>query len=546
MSSRPSPFPVRMAANLIVLACALGMLPVLVSAQANQPKDEVFGGYSWLHPNGYGDRGYRVLDIVDGFDISNTYYLPAAHDLGILIDGSGHFHGSTNPINPVNNGTTGTSVGYILGGLQYKYHGGVAQPFVRAFVGTANMSPDCCSGTRWSGAVGGGGGLDLAITPRFSIRVAQVDYIHSSYIKAVPSVYPAGWNSVRLAAGVVISFGSYYSPPLSCAASATPAEVWAGEPVRVTTAGTNFNPKHPVTYAWTVNGGKLSSANTQASDIDTAGMAPGSYAASSTIADPKMRKMNSATCSAPFGIKQPHPPEASCSANPAMIAAGQSSTITMTASSPDGLPLTYAWSATGGQLSGSGSTATLTATNPDAGTTITVTGTVSDGRNPPLTATCTAVVNVSPPQKCISLEDWGMCTFDKDAKRPARVDNECKDVLDKLSLRLQQMSSGQIVIVGYADEQEMAKEPTLGAQRSANIKYYLTTEGSNKIDTGRVQVRQGGSTGKMAHFYFLAEGTLCAGQVEEGTAVNETEVQGQPRKAPAPKKKSKAKPAQGQ
>ena len=42
--------------------------------------------------------------------------------------------------------------------------------------------------------------------------------------------------------------------------------------------------------------------------------------------------------------------------------------------------MTYSWSATGGQLSGSGTTATLTATNADAGNTITVTGTATTDR----------------------------------------------------------------------------------------------------------------------------------------------------------------------
>ena len=269
-------------------------------------------------------------------------------------------------------------------------------------------------------------------------------------------------------------------------------------------------------------------------------MAPGSYTASVTITDTKMKKMNSATCSASFTIKQPQPPVVSCSANPTTIAIGESSTITMTASDPQGWPMTYSWSATGGQLSGSGTTATLTATNTDAGNTITVTGTATDERAS-LSANCTAVVNVPPIQKCVNIEDWGECTFEKDRKRPWRVDNECRDVLDKLSLRLQQMPNGKLDIVGYTDEKEVVKEQTLGGQRSVNVKYYMTTEGSTKVDGSRVTPRQAGTKGKATHFYFVPEGSMCGGQLEEGTVVDETQVQGQPRKAPAPKKKGKAK-----
>jgi hypothetical protein len=541
MSFRISVVPMRTDLMLIVLAFAVGLFPAYVSAQSPvQPVDEVFGGYSWLHPNGYGDLNYRIDDIARGFDISNTYYLPGAHNLGVFIDGSGHFHGSTTPINPLNNGTTGTSVGYILGGLQYKYHTNTLSPFVRAFVGTADMSPDCCGGTRWNVAAGAGGGLDLAIGSRFALRVLQYDFIYSNYDQTFLSGHSTQWNSSRLAGGVVFNLGEYYNPPLSCTASASPAEVWSGDPVKVTTTGTNFNPKHTVTYGWTANGGKLSAANAQSATVDTAGMAPGSYSANATITDPKMKKMNSATCPAPFTIKQPQPPMVSCSANPATIAIGESSTITMTASDPQGWPMTYSWSATGGQLSGSGATVTLTAINTDAGNTITVTGTATDERAS-LSANCTAVVNVPPIQKCVNIEDWDVCTFEKDRKRPWRVDNDCRDVLDKLSLRLQQMPNGKLDIVGYTDEKEVVEEQTLGGQRSVNVKYYLTTEGSTKVDGSRVTPRQGGTKGKATHFYFVPEGTLCGGQLEEGTVVDETQVQGQPRKAPAPKKKGKAK-----
>jgi hypothetical protein len=546
MSSLFSLVPARMFAIVIALAFALCLLGTYATAQANQPKDEVFGGYSWLHPNGYADLGFRVKDIVDGFDLSNVYYLPGGnlgHNLGILADGSGHFNGGTNPINPVNGGNTGTSVGYALGGLQYKYHAETFSPFVRVFLGTASLSPDCCGGTKWSFAAGGGGGFDLAITPMFSIRLAQVDYIYSNYSQRFPSGHDSQWNSIRLASGLVLTLGSYYNPPLSCAASATPAEVWADDPVKVTTTGTNFNPKHPLTYAWTANGGKLSGADAQTATIDTTGMAPGSYSASSTITDAKMKKMNSATCPAPFSIKQPQPPVVSCSANPTTIAIGEASTVTMTATDPQGWPMTYSWSATGGTLSSSGTTATVTATNADAGNTITVTGTATDGRAN-LSASCTAMVTSPAIQKCVNIEDWGECTFEKNPKKPWRVDNDCKDTLDKLSLRLQQMPNGKLDVVGYTDEKEVMKEQTLGSQRSVNVKYYLTTDGPNKADASRIQPRQGGTKGKATHFYFVPEGPLCGGQLEEGTAVDETVVKGQSRTAAAPKKRSaKAKPA---
>ena len=547
MSFRVAIVVARIGFTAIVLTCAACLLDTLASAQNNQPKDEVYGGYSWLAPNGYGDLNFKADNIVEGFDASNTYYLPRWNNLGIVVDGSGHFNGGMSP-RPPTGGSSGTAAGFALGGLQYKFHASPISPFVRAFAGVANISPDCCGGTRWHFAGGGGGGLDLSPWQRVSIRLVQFDYIYSAYPQRADLISSHGdvWNNIRLSAGLVLNLGSYYTPPLSCTASASPAEVWSGDPVKVTTTGSNFNPKHTLTYAWTANGGKLSDANTQTATADTTGMSPGSFSATATITDPKMKKTNSATCSANFTIRQPQPPQVSCSANPATIAIGQPATITMSATDPQGWPMTYSWSATGGQLSGSGTTATLTATNADAGNTITVTGTATTTRSG-LSASCTASVNTPPVQKCVNIEDWGECTFEKNPRKPWRVDNDCKDTLDKLSLRLQQMPNGKLDVVGYTDEKEVVKEQTLGAQRAVNVKYYLTTDGPNKVDAGRVQPRAGGTKGQATHFYFVPEGTLCGGQLEEGTVVDESQVQGQSRSAPAPRHKAKkaaAAPAQ--
>ena len=157
MSSRMGVLPTRAVATSIALALALCLLGVYASGQTDiQPKDEVFGGYSWLHPNGKVDYGYQVENIAKGFDFSNVYYVPAAHDLGILVDGSGHFGEDT-------------EVGYILGGLQYKYHADIFSPFMRVFVGTAYIDPPTYV-PEWNFAVGGGGGFDLNITHRFAVR----------------------------------------------------------------------------------------------------------------------------------------------------------------------------------------------------------------------------------------------------------------------------------------------------------------------------------------------------------------------------------------
>ncbi len=542
MSWRFAAAGMRCAVTAIALGCAVCYLGTFAFAQnACRPEDEIFGGYAALIPNGWGDLDYKVNNIPSAFDASNTFYFPGVPNIGVVVDGSGHFHGGTTPPNLANGSNNSTAAGYALGGFQYKYHTNTVSPFVRVFVGGANISPDCCGGTQWNLAAGAGGGLDLSVNSRFSIRLAQVDYIYSNYNHRYVTDHPTQWNSVRVAGGVVFNLGSYCNLPLSCAVTVapTPTEVWAGEPIRLNVSGTNFNAKHPTNYGWTTNGGKLSSAATQATEIDTTGLAPGSYSVSATMTDPKMKKMNSASCSGAFIIKQPHPPVVSCSVNPSAIGIGESATVTLTASSPDQRPLTYSWSADGGTLNSSGASATLTVADTDLGKTITVTGTASDGVTPPQSSSCTVTAKLPGPEvaKCIIIANWGECTFEKDRKRPWRVDNDCKDTLDKLALRLQQMPNGKLDIVGYTDKKELARNPTLGGQRSVNIKYYLTTDGPNKIDAARIQPRQGGTEeGKAAEFYFVADGKLCTGQVEAGAVVDEATLKGRSRTAPAPKK----------
>ena len=86
------------------------------------------------------------------------------------------------------------------------------------------------------------------------------------------------------------------------------------------------------------------------------------------------------------------PPTVSCSANPAAVTLGGSVAITAVASSPEGRPLTYSWSASSGTISGTGNTATLNTSGAAAGT-ITVTCKVADDQGRSASATTAVTVN---------------------------------------------------------------------------------------------------------------------------------------------------------
>jgi hypothetical protein len=521
--------PKRFFATSIAVAIAVCMMGALAAAQVTlQPRAEIFGGYSWYHPNGYVDWG-KAPDIAHGWNANSTFYFPNARNLGVVIDGSGHYN------------STEVNVGFGLAGLQYKWHNDQFSPFVQLLVGASHISPAGLN-SEWRGTVGGGGGFDLTLTNLFSIRIVQADYLYTSYSPQAFTGHSSTWNSVRLSSGIVINLGNYYTAPLSAACVANPtAPVFAGDPVTVTATGTNFSPKHTLTYGWTATGGKLAAPTAASSSIDTTGLAAGTYTANATITDPKYKKLNSASCSTSFTVKPFTPPNVTCSANPTTVKTGESSTITANATSPDGATITsYAYTASAGTISGNGTSATLnTAGLPGSTVSVTVTATDSHG----LTGSCTTQVGVIEEIKCVNIEDWGECTFEKDPKRPWRVDNDCKDVLDKMALRLQQTPSGKLEVVGYTDEKEVVSEQTIGSQRSVNVKFYMTQDDLGpKADGSRIEPRAGGSKGKATHFYFVPEGGLCSGQVVEGTPVDENAVKGQARKA-APPAKKKAKKA---
>src|SRR5262252_5509046 len=143
--------PKRLIASSIAIAIAVCTMGALAAAQQTlQPRGEIFGGYSWIHPNGYVDWG-KVPDIAHGWNGSGTWYFPQVHNLGIVIDGSGHYN------------STFSNVGLGLAGLQYKWHNDQFSPFVHVLAGAAHISPAGLD-SEWRAAVGGGGGFDLTLT----------------------------------------------------------------------------------------------------------------------------------------------------------------------------------------------------------------------------------------------------------------------------------------------------------------------------------------------------------------------------------------------
>jgi outer membrane protein OmpA-like peptidoglycan-associated protein len=200
--------------------------------------------------------------------------------------------------------------------------------------------------------------------------------------------------------GVIYVFGRGLAvQPVSVSCTINPGEVLAGEPVYATADASNFNPKHTLRYDWSSTGGKITGRDNTA-NIDTNGVAGGSYTVMARISDPQMKQGGDARCMVDFSVKEPpkHPPVVSCSANPATVQTGTSSTISCPCTSPDNVPVTVGgWTASGGSVSGKGSTAALDTSGASTGP-ITVSATCSDTRGLNTQAAAeVAVVNPPPP-----------------------------------------------------------------------------------------------------------------------------------------------------
>ena len=387
---------------------------------------------------------------------------------------------------------------------------------------------------RWGPSLSAGGGMDYDLpfhNHAFGIRLFQADYtyIHEDYgpYVGIPTGGVLGGraniSSAQLSSGILMHFGHIVPPPpvtYSCVAS--PTSAYAGDPITVTGTATNLNPKKTATYAWTSDGGKVSGTSNVAT-VDTTGVNPGNYNVKGTVTE-SQKVGRFADCTVPFTINPLPALALTCSASPSTVAPGGSSTITSVVSDSYGRPVnyTYSYSSTSGSVSGSGTTATLSTTGAAPGT-ITVTCNVSDDKGRNATATTSVTINapVAPPPAATSS---ALCTitFDRDKKRPARVDNEAKACLDDIALNLQRNSGATLVATGNSASTKGGTR--LAAERAVNEKAYLV--GEKGIDASRIMVYTGTDSSNSVQNTLVPSGATAP---STGTAVDESKTKAQPR-----------------
>jgi outer membrane protein OmpA-like peptidoglycan-associated protein len=463
---------------------------------------DVFTGYSYFAPHGTVQTNtyegvpyptsYRAADI--GAIGSVAYFMNKY--VGGVAEYADHSLGNKDTFQDA------------MGGIIFRYPGSMGvTPFVHGLAGASrvggpNAEPNVYHNFTWGPALKVGGGLDYD-TPFFNhhlaIRLFQADfvYVHADFGPQNQTGGRANVDAAELNTGLIYKFGSIVPPPpVTYTCAVNPATVFPGDPVTITGTASNLNPKKTATYTWSGQGVTVK-GDSSTGTVDTASLQPGSFTVTGHVSEGQ-KPGQFADCTANFTVKQFEPPTVSCSANPTTVAPGDSSTITAMGVSPQNRPLTYSYSASAGTISGTSSTATLSTTGAPSGA-ITVTCNVADDKGQTASSTTTVTVNAPPPppEKTKTLCD---ITFDRDKRRPARVDNEAKACLDDVTINAQRTPNASLVVVGNAaaapmpmgkgKHHKMAKMESpekLAAQRAVNTKDYLVTE--KGIDASRISVR---------------------------------------------------------
>ncbi|MDR3745738.1 MAG: hypothetical protein P4K80_06370 [Acidobacteriaceae bacterium] len=538
-------------------ACVVGLSAASLSAQApaapapvktlNPSRVDVFTGFSYFGAHGQlKPAGIPYSSINLGVIGSGAYYVNKYFG-GEAI----YTNHMTNEGNP-NDGVQGVSVGPIarlpMENFTVFAHGLVGGARLGGPNSEAPLSLEHEPYT-WGVALTAGGGMDYDLpffNNRFSLRLFQADYryIHADFgpYVGIPTSGALGGrtnlNAVELSTGIVTHFGHIIPPPpVSYSCSVAPAVGFPGDPVTVTGVVLNLNPKKTATYNWTTDGGVITGSSAIA-NVDTKAAAPGTYTVKGHVSE-GAKPGQSADCSATFTVKAFEPPTIGCSANPSSVNPGDSSTITANAVSPQNRPLTYSYSATAGSISGTSSSSTLSTVGAAPGP-ITVSCNAVDDKGQSVSATTTVTVIAPPPPPAPAAPlASSLCTvnFERDAKRPTRVDNEAKACLDDIALNLQHSPDAKLALVGNASAKEMivkkgkhkkaVKEPVFAAERAVNTKDYLVAD--KGIEASRIVTYTGKADNKTVTTTLIPAGAV--NPVASDAVVNESAVKAVPRTA---------------
>jgi hypothetical protein len=532
------------ACQILLLMAAACIVPSICAAQAasagtsvpSPSRFDIYGGYSYFGPVNSDTYNVDYTSLPAGMVTSFTGYFNRR--FGLQGEYSKFFNDPD------------YCFGAVQGGPVFRFPLGRLVPFAHILGGAAQVGPsyehggstNACS---WGWTATGGFGVDYilpAFHNRLAIRPVEGDFEYADVDfgkQLATNPYSGGVAQItayRLSAGFVIRLGETTPAlPASYGCEAQPVSVYPGDPVTVT--GTTMNLEQgkkllPI-YTWSASGGRIPEKTPTANaTIATDGMGAGDYTVSGHVSEGAAPTQH-AECSASFRVVAYEPPTIACSISPTSIPPGGMATITAVGRSPQNRRLNYSYGASAGQITGTGATATLTAADVGAGT-VNVTCNVVDDLGKSASATTSIAVvapPAPPPPPAPTALKLCSIAFERDRKRPVRVDNEAKGCLDDIALELNRNTGAVLVVVGKHDPTE---KPDAAAERTLNEKQYLVVE--KGIEPSRIELRTGETAGRTVDNVLVPPGATWDPSGTESFDPAQVQRHGQPYAPAAPQK----------
>ena len=539
-------------AALVPVSLVAQVVPAAKGTPAETPpsKWDIFVGYSYVSPRDtvypiqlYGGTApFSFKPESRGLTESVAYFFN--RNVGVQVE-SGQ-HDLFTDTGAATSGSSNSGIFTLEPGLIFRFPYRHITPFVHALVGPADVDGPDHEPYTWGFGATAGGGLDYNTSwfhHHLALRVVQADYEYLHVDSGISHFTPSHvwvWgdnesvNAVKLSAGVVYSIGSVVPPPpVTMACTPNPVTIFQGDPVTVTATTAYLDPKLNAIYSWSGTG--VSGTGTTAT-VATGSLAPGTYTVKGEVKEGKpgkegLKPGQTADCSAVFNVKAFEPPTVSCTANPTSIHPGDPSTITAIGISPQNRPLTYSYSASAGTVSGNGNTASFNSTGAPTGA-VGITCNAADDKGGTASSGTSVTIVAIPPPPLPHATALCSISFDKDLKRPTRVDNEAKACLDQVTDALKNDPTATVVVVGESTAKEKtpkqgkhAKAPEdFAAERAVNTKDYLVNEEQSGIDASRIIVRTGTGDSKSVEDYLVPAGATFDNDVTGTTAVDSSAI----------------------
>ena len=179
--------------RILWLMLGLVLFALNTAAQEN-PKAEIFGGYSYLHSSIAGD-GASFNGGSGSLAFNMNKWFGVVGDIGV-------YHHSSSFAGCGECTVSATDVTYLFGRKVAYRENSRFTPYAHLLFGGAHQ------GLSFGGASSGenafalalGGGFDARVSPRIAVRIIQVDYLRTSFTDGVDDRQ----NNARISTGIVV------------------------------------------------------------------------------------------------------------------------------------------------------------------------------------------------------------------------------------------------------------------------------------------------------------------------------------------------------